>query len=144
MKSIAAGIHHSVGITQAGECLVWGRLDSGQLGIDVQALPLNDPTQIVLDLRQKPRILLHPKTLPIKDCVHIGSGTDHSIVITGAGKAYSWGFNTNFQCGQGSGNEPEDILVAKLIDGKDTREKKWCWTRAGRQYSILASESEQP
>lgn len=54
MKMVAGGMHHSVCVTESGECLVWGRIDGGQLGIDIPPALLDDPTKVLRDGRQKP------------------------------------------------------------------------------------------
>nr|POF14307.1 protein pim1 [Quercus suber] len=136
MRTVHGGRHHSIGVTAAGECLVWGRMDGAQMGLDVSKLSLDDPTKITVDDRGKPRILLEPTALPIPKCVDATAGPDHCIAVTQDGKAYSWGFNVNYQCGQGT---DDDILVAKLINGKAVRDVNICWAGAGGQYSMLAS-----
>lgn len=138
MKMIQGGTHHSICVTQTGECLVWGRMDGAQMGIDLNALPLDDP-QIVVSERGKPRILLEPTALPISGCSFVAAGSDHNILVTSDGKAYSWGFNAIHQCGQG---RDDDIVVATLIDNTVVRGKKLTWAGAGGQYSMLAGPSD--
>ncbi|KAJ9376072.1 hypothetical protein DTO063F5_8994 [Paecilomyces variotii] len=139
MKMIQGGRHHSIGITQSGECLVWGRMDGAQTGLDINSPPIDDPTKVISE-RGKPRILLQPVALPIPGCVYAAAGSDHNILITSEGRAYSWGFNATYQCGQGP--SIDDIPVATLIDNPSVRDKKFCWAGAGGQYSILASSHE--
>jgi regulator of chromosome condensation len=136
MKMIEGGSHHSVGVTRSGECLVWGRIDGGQLGLDVSKLPLDDPNKVIVDSRNKPRILLQPTPLPISNCAHAASGSDHSLLVVSEGKVYSWGFNATYQCGQGT---DDDILVAKQMNGKQVRDQKITWAGGGGQYSMFAS-----
>jgi regulator of chromosome condensation len=137
MKTIQGGAHHSIGVTETGKCLVWGRIDGYQMGIDVKMLPLDEPTKVVVDERGSPRILLQPTSIPNLDASYVAAGTDHNIVITTAGKAYSWGFNANYQCAQGT---TDDIEVATLIDNTAVRHKKLVWAGAGGQFSIFAAE----
>lgn len=136
MRTVHGGRHHSIGITKAGECLVWGRMDGAQMGLDISQLPIDDPTKVTVDDRGRPRILLQPTPLPLPKCIYADAGPDHCIAVTQEGKAYSWGFNVNHQCGQGT---DDDILVAKLINGKAVRDMSICWAGAGGQYSMLAS-----
>lgn len=139
MKLIRGGSHHSIGVTWCGECLVWGRIDGAQSGLDIgQQLPLDDPDKVIVE-RGRPRILLQPTPLPISGCVYAAAGPDHNIVITSDGKAFSWGFNGNYQCGQGT---DDDIPLATLIDNSAVRNKKLSWAGAGGQYSMLASPFE--
>jgi regulator of chromosome condensation len=144
MKMIQGGTHHSIGVTQMGKCLVWGRMDGAQMGIDISTLPINDPKLIVSE-RGKPRILLEPTALPIIGCTYVAAGSDHNILITSGGKAYSWGFNANYQCGQGP--KDDDITIATLIDNSAVRQKRLSWAGAGGQYSMIAgphADSDEP
>ncbi|KAL1965400.1 hypothetical protein VTN77DRAFT_5837 [Rasamsonia byssochlamydoides] len=138
MKMIQGGSHHSIGITQTGECLVWGRIDGAQMGLDTSQLPIDDPKKVISSENGKPRILLEPTALPIAGCVYAAAGSDHNILVTAEGKAYSWGFNANYQCGQGSS---DDVPIATLINNSAVREKKLCWAGAGGQFSMLAAVS---
>ena len=135
MKMIEGGLHHSVGVTHGGKGLVWGRIDGAQVGLDIKKLPLDDPNK-VLFAHGRPRILLQPTSLNLFGCVYAAAGSDHNIVITSDGKAYSWGFNANYQCGQG---DDDDISVATLIQCSVVDDKKLSWAGAGGQYSMLAS-----
>ena len=136
MKMIEGGSHHSVGVTQGGECFVWGRIDGAQMGLDIDKLLLGDPDKVLVD-HGRPRILLQPTSLPLSGCVYVAAGSDHNIVITSDGKAYSWGFNANYQCGQGSSDD--EISMASLIKGPVIDDKKMSWAGAGGQYSMLGS-----
>ncbi|KAL2007224.1 hypothetical protein VTN00DRAFT_8662 [Thermoascus crustaceus] len=138
MKRIRGGSHHSIGVTWSGERLVWGRIDGAQMGLDMSNLPLDDPDKVIVE-RGKPRILLQPTPLTVSGCVYAAAGSDHSIVVTSDGKAYSWGFNSNYQCGQGT---DEDIPIATLIDNSAVRNKRLSWAGAGVQYSMLAAPFE--
>ena len=139
MKSIQGGSHHSIGVTQSGKCLVWGRLDGSQMGIDISKLPIDEPTKIVVDERHRPRIALQPISIPNITCSSVAAGSDHNIAITTDGKAYSWGFNANYQCGQGT---DDDIEIATEINNTAVRGKHLVWAGAGGQYSMLAARYE--
>ena len=136
MKMVDGGLHHSIGLTQSGECLVWGRTDGFQMGLRMTALALDNPSQVIADSRGRPRILLKPTSLPLPPCVHVSTGSDHCFAVTAEGKAYSWGFNVTYQCGQGT---TDDVEVATLMNGKQIRDEKLCWAGGGGQYGMLAS-----
>lgn len=106
------------------------------MSLDVNKLLLDDPDKVVVN-HGRPRILLQPTTLPLFGCVYVAAGSDHNIIITSDGKAYSWGFNTNHQCGQGGSDD--DIHVATLIKSSKIDDKNLSWAGAGGQYSMLAS-----
>lgn len=135
VSCIKGGGHHSIAVTGAGECLVWGRLDGSQCGIDVATLP---DESTVKDERGKPRILKTPTAVPGIEgkVVFATAASDHSFAITEQGRAYSWGFSTNYQTGQGT---DDDVEIATKIDNTATREKKLNFATAGGQFSILTA-----
>ena len=133
LVSITGGSHHSAAVTTLGRCLVWGRMDGNQIGIPAEALPAVDK---ILDQNNKPRILINPTEVPGLGRVrHVAIGTDHTIAINAAGEAYSWGFNINYQCGQGG---TDDVEVPTRIDNTAVRGKMLEWAGAGGNFSILA------
>lgn len=134
---ITGGAHHSVAVTEKGECVVWGRLDGFQLGLKLETLPENN---LVRDSHGNARILTVPTQVPGIDTVHAAAGTDHCIAITRDGKAYSWGFSLNCQTGLGS---DDDVEVATLIDNTAIRGKKLVWAGAGGQFSVLAGLADE-
>lgn len=139
---IKGGGHHSLAITDSGDCLIWGRIDGHQLGIsdaDIAALPED---AVVKDEKGTPRILAVPqKVLGIEGkVVTAAAASDHNIVITESGKAWSWGFSANYQTGQGT---VDDVLVPTMIDNTAVREKRLTGAVAGGQYSILIAAAEE-
>ena len=135
MKVIRGGAHHSIAITQNGECLVWGRMDGSQMGVGSVNILLNDPKFVAMDERGKPRILLQPTLLPLPECDFAAAGSDHNVVVTNDGKAFSWGFNVNYQCGIGT---EDDVDIPQVIENTAVRDKHLIWAGAGGQYSMLA------
>ncbi|RMZ79041.1 hypothetical protein DV737_g3578, partial [Chaetothyriales sp. CBS 132003] len=140
MQTVDGGLHHSIALTQSGECLVWGRVDGFQTGLDVGKLPVDDASKVITDTRGNPRILLHPTALPIPSSVYVTAGSDHNFAVTAEGKAYSWGFNATYQCGQGT---DDDVQTATLMNGKQIRDEKIVWAGAGGQYGMLASRLQE-
>lgn len=136
VRIIRGGAHHSIAITQDGECLVWGRMDGSQMGVGSVNLPLNDSKVVAMDERGKPRILLQPTLLPLPKCHYAAAGSDHNIVVTTDGKAFSWGFNVNYQCGIGT---EDDVDIPQVIENSAVRDKHIIWAGAGGQYSMLAA-----
>ena len=131
---LAGGAHHSIAVTEDGECLVWGRLDGCQCGLKVANLPEDD---IVRDEKGAARILAAPTAIDgVGEAAHAAAGTDSSIMVNKAGRAFSWGFSGNYQTGLGT---TEDVEVATLIDNTAVREKKLVWAGAGGQFGMLAS-----
>lgn len=129
---IQGGSHHTVAVTDKNELLVWGRIDGNQSGLKIQDLPEDD---IVRDSAGHPRILVVPTQIPNIKAVTAAAGSDHCIAIDKDGKAWSWGFSTTFQTGQGT---DEDIELATMIDNTAVRDKKLLWAGAGSQFSAVA------
>ena len=63
------------------------------------------------------------------------AGTDHNIVINGQEEAFSWGFSTNYQTGQG---QTDDVLAPTKLENTAVRGKEITWAGCGGQYSIIA------
>ena len=134
--SIGGGLHHSIAVTDRGECLVWGRLDGFQLSIKIDSIPA---AHLIRDEHDRPRILTVPTRVPGLEAADAAAGTDHCIAISKDGKAYSWGFSATYQTGQGS---DRDVEVATLIDNTAVRGQNLVWAGAGGQFSVIASAAE--
>lgn len=139
ITSITGGAHHSVAVTANGELLIWGRMDGNQMGLDIASLPAEE---LIKDVSDKARILIRPSQVP---AATIGTaqmatvGTDHTICINTNGEAFSWGFNVNYQCGQGN---TDDITHPTRIENTAVRNRDLNWAGAGGQFSVLTSVAE--
>ncbi|PGH28066.1 serine/threonine protein kinase [Polytolypa hystricis UAMH7299] len=88
IKHILRSIHYSAAITCDGECLAWGRIDDGWIGLDIKQFLLAG-SRIIVE-RNRPRILLGPTVPPlIANCIYVAAGGHHNIAVTADGKAYS-------------------------------------------------------
>lgn len=139
--SIKGASHHSIAATSTGECMVWGRIDGAQMGMskeDILALPADD---VVKDDKDRARILKIPHKVPaIKgDVVCVTASSDHNLVVTKDGKAWSWGFSANYQTGLGT---TDDVEVATMIDNTAVRERKLNGATTGGQFSILTAPAD--
>ena len=140
ISTITGGSHHSAATTTNGKLLVWGRLDGHQLGLDPDHLP---ETDLIRDSSDRARILIQPTELPaatIGTAKLVATGTDHTIGINTAGEAYSWGFNVNYQCGQGGGSD--DIEEPTRVENTAVKDRELTWAGCGGQFSILAAVAE--
>ncbi|KZF22712.1 RCC1/BLIP-II protein [Xylona heveae TC161] len=137
VELVSGGAHHSIAVTKEGDCLAWGRLDGYQTGIRIEDLPQE---AVILDERQKPRILTRPTRVPGFQARQACASSDHSIAVSVEGRAYSWGFSANYQTGQGT---DDDVEVATLIDNTAVRDKRLNWAGAGGQYSVLTAPAEE-
>jgi len=75
-RAIAAGLQHSLVVTETGEVLAWGANDYGQLG-DGSVESRRSPVRVAL-----------PSTVRA-----VAAGWYHSIALTEAGEVFAWGFN---------------------------------------------------
>lgn len=138
ISTIKGGGHHSIAAAENGDCLVWGRIDGHQIGISNDELSKLPEDVVMQDARGDPRILLVPeKVTAIQGAVaKLATASEHNIVVTQDGKAWSWGFSANYQTGQG---QVEDVLVPTMIDNTAVREKALNGVFTGGQYSILTA-----
>lgn len=132
------GEFHSLAITGDGRCLVWGRLDGGQLGIKLTKEELDDPKVTRRDEFGRPGIVLKPvQVSDVGHVVHASCSSRHTIFVNQQTKAFSSGYANGFKLGNGS--EDDDVEVASEIKAKALRELKgltWCGT--GGQFSMVA------
>lgn len=138
--SIKGGGHHSIAATSEGDCLIWGRIDGNQTGLSKDQLAALPVEATIKDDKGDPRILAEPtKLTAIEGKVSLVTCcSDHNIVVTEAGKAYSWGFSANYQTGQGT---IDDVLTPTLIDNTAVRERKLNGTTTGGQFSIVTAKA---
>ncbi|KAK5128532.1 hypothetical protein LTR85_003202 [Meristemomyces frigidus] len=140
VTSIMGGGHHSLAATANGDCLIWGRIDGHQIGIADEDIAKMPEDIVMRDEKGDPRIVMVPtKVTAITGAVtQVATSSDHNIVVTKEGKAWSWGFSANYQTGQG---QVDDVLVATMIDNTAVREKKLTGATTGGQFSILTAEA---
>lgn len=132
------GEFHSLAITSDGRCLVWGRLDGGQLGIKLTQEELDDPKITRRDEYGRPGIVLRPVQVSnVGHVVHASCSSRHTIFVNQEAKTFSSGYANGYKLGNGS--EDDDVEVATEIKAKALRELKgltWCGT--GGQFSTVA------
>lgn len=137
---VVGGEHHSVALTDDGKVLVWGRVDGHQCGF---APDVYSHENSLYDEANRPRIVRVPtahETIP-GPAVAIAVGTDTSIAITREGVAWSWGFNSTYQAGQGK--TLGEVFPPRAIDNSVVRERKILSAGCGGQFSVLASRHEE-
>lgn len=133
---LAGGNMHSIGMTEKGECLTWGRCDNGVCGIDMSTVPKE---KYALNERGEPGILTEPMVVPgVPEVVDVAAGPDHCFVITKDGKGYSWGLGNNFQLGQGN-NIEEEKLPLVLRGSTITDDVKFVSVGCGGSFNFLAT-----
>jgi regulator of chromosome condensation len=137
--AVEGGSHHNVAFTSSGDVYVWGRCDGSQTGIPVSELNDSIDEDMVLKTEAgKAKILIKPTAIPGLENIVTGAvGPEHTIVINKDGKAYAWGFSSNYQTGLGT---DDDVETPTMIDNTAVRETKLIWAGCGGQYSILAAK----
>ena len=135
IAQIRGGKHHAIARTATGEVLFWGRIDESQGGLKHSDMP-ND-SLVFHETNGRPLAAIKPIVIPNLKADLVATASDTCFVITTEGKAYSWGFSTNYQTGQGT---DDDIVEATLLDNTAVRGKKIVFAGAGGQFGILAGE----
>lgn len=135
LKQIAAGTHHSIGITHDGRTLVWGRCTDGQMGVDMEAFSettYNDDSG-------KLAFVLEPIVVPGIKARSVDAGSDTSFAIGEDGVGWAWGFGDSHRLGLGS---TATVPIARQLGGKALEERgnKLCWVGTGGQFSMIAGE----
>lgn len=135
IREIQGGEHHSIACTKDGELLIWGRCDDGQAGIKLDEQPKD---RFIFDDRGRPRIL-KPTVIAGIHAVSVAAGIDDSFAISLEGKAYSWGFSSNYRTGQGT---EDTVIEATLLSQGEVKNKKLTYVGCGGQFSVLAGPAE--
>ncbi|KAI1844210.1 hypothetical protein JX266_009694 [Neoarthrinium moseri] len=137
---LSGGADHSAAVTVDGQCLVWGRIDGGQLGVELDDKQLQDDTLTRRDDRGLPRICLRPVAVPnIGATVYVSCGTGHTIFVNTEGRAYGAGFGSLGQLGIAS---KDDAKVAERITGAAVKDKTLTWCGAVGLFSMVAAAGE--
>ncbi|KPM39872.1 hypothetical protein AK830_g6690 [Neonectria ditissima] len=137
VQVLDGGTHHSAAVTAGGQCLMWGRIDGGQLGIEFTQEQMEDSSHVLRDERDKPRICLRPTAVSgIDPVAHVACSTGHTVYITREGRGYATGFGSGGQLGTGS---EDDADVPQLVKGKEVGDKRLVLAGAGGQFSIVAA-----
>ncbi|KIH90603.1 regulator of chromosome condensation [Sporothrix brasiliensis 5110] len=155
--ALAGGGHHSTAVTADGRCLVWGRIDAGQLGMALAELEAADAAardpahrRLLRDERGRSRACLLPATVNLNlgtataadtTAVAVACGTDHTIIVTAASPhgVFGAGYNGQAQLGIGGGEDDDDeVPVATCLRSKTLRSRRLTWAGAGAQYSMVA------
>jgi regulator of chromosome condensation len=135
IKQIAGGAHHTLACTKTGQVIIWGRIDTKQGGMEIEKM---DQESIFFDENKKPRFLTKPAVIPGINAAYVATANDTCLVVDLDGKAYSWGFSSNYQTGQGS---DEDVVVATHVDNSALKGKKLTFAGLGGQFGILAGDA---
>lgn len=127
----------SIASISDGNTLVWGCLEPNMTGLDPNSL---DPAKITRDPGGHPVMLIAPTQLKraAKSPTFATGGRTHNILV-GNGRAFSWGKNHVYECGQG--HTGDIVKPTKLITAREGELRDWVWGGAGQQFGMLASHT---
>ncbi|MFA5386929.1 MAG: hypothetical protein WC322_00850 [Candidatus Paceibacterota bacterium] len=107
IKNIRTGMYHTCAVSNAGNIYCWGYNNKGQLGnssSSTSTLPI--------------RVLKGAATTTDNDGTYltnikeIDAGSNHSCAVSNAGHAYCWGYNSDYELGDGlTGDQSTPIRV---------------------------------
>jgi alpha-tubulin suppressor-like RCC1 family protein len=100
---VSAGLHHTCGVTTAGETWCWGFNGDGQLG-DGSTNASDAPV----------------KVSSAEVFVAVSAGAWHSCAVTDTGQGYCWGYGANGQLGNGTGLYNATNTTPLLVSGGNT------------------------
>jgi alpha-tubulin suppressor-like RCC1 family protein len=116
---VSCGLGHALFLLDTGRVLAWGNGGNGRLGIG----DVGDRTEA------SPIASLHHEVITAIQC-----GASHSLVLTNQGKVYSWGKNSQGQCGLGHMEDTNRPALIRKLDEITIIELS-----AGWEHSIVLS-----
>lgn len=128
-QSISCGQHHTVALDAEGKVYCLGRKEYGRLGMGEINQDLVVPTPIPV--------------LEATKCIEVAAGEAVTFALTENGTAYSWGMASNNQLGHG--NEDEDALEPRVVEGAQLQQKLVLTASSGGQHTVLlATDRNNP
>eukprot|EP01031_Cornospumella_fuschlensis_P031544 gene31544-38125_t len=97
VKDISCGLGHTLFLSTTGQVWAWGNGGNGRCGLG----DVFDRTEACL-----------LSSLAFEKIVALQCGASHSLALTDKGQVYSWGKNSQGQCGHGN---LEDVLKPALV-----------------------------
>lgn len=88
--AVAAGEHHSLALTAAGDVYAFGSNREGQLGADTGGRDAPSPLAVLGPARGTP------------PAAAVAAGARHSAAVDAAGRCLAWGWSLHGQCGTGA------------------------------------------
>ncbi|ORJ53140.1 beta-propeller fold lactonase family protein, partial [Geothermobacter hydrogeniphilus] len=106
IRAVAAGLDHSLALTEDGRVLAWGGNAHGQLG---DGSRVNHP---------KPTPVTDAAGTPLTEVVAIAAGYGHSLALRRDGSLFAWGGNWMGQLGDGG--TTEQLNPVPVVDAAGT------------------------
>jgi regulator of chromosome condensation len=130
---VGGGGHHSAAVTENGEIYMWGRLDSGQLGLDNNNI---EEENIARDAHGRARSLKIPMLISDEKFSRIECGSSHNLAIHKKDQSvWSWGFGEMYQTGHGP--PARDTPFPTKIENSAVRDVKIVELGCGAQFSVI-------
>lgn len=126
VTDVSCGLGHALFLLHTGRVYAWGNGGNGRLGLG----DFQDRTEAC------PVVLLQHDVVTAVQC-----GASHSMALTNAGRIYSWGKNTQGQCGHGTAEDQTRPQMIRKLDDKVIVQVAAGWehslalTQEGRMYS---------
>ncbi|KAL6738847.1 hypothetical protein Aduo_012348 [Ancylostoma duodenale] len=118
-RSISCGVNGSAAITSDGDLVVWGDFTNQQnRPFESSEVPNKTARKSTLEISSSPK---RSRVQQLPHSVHVEGrprvvccGAEHILVLTSAGRLFSWGRNRFGQCGVG---HCQPVLEPQLVEG---------------------------
>lgn len=121
VTSVAAGYFDSFAVTSTGAVYSWGINNLGQLGNGGSATA-KTPTLVSL-----------PSGVSVAS---LSTGYAHTLIVTGAGVPYAWGYNASGQLGDGTVTTRRTPVAVRVLTGTTVTS-----SRAGSLHSLAVTST---
>lgn len=123
IKDISCGLGHTLFLTVKGTVWAWGNGGNGRLGLG----DIYDRTEACIVVGLANEVV-----------ISVQCGASHSLALTERGHVYSWGKNTQGQCGHGN---TEDVIKPTLIKKLSVGDIYITQVTAGWEHSLALTKA---
>ena len=140
---VSLGSYHSIALAQDGTVYSWGSNSNGKLG-DNSTTQSSIPVQVVMGSYSGTNYLGDNTNNKI---IAVALGADHSMALDESGLVYTWGYNGNWQLGDGTYSTGR-VTPVNVVDGAyngtsylgDNSSNKIIAIAGGYDHSIALAE----
>jgi len=129
--ALAAGLAHTVALSDAGDAYAWGWNSDGQLGTGAEE---SSPAPL----------LLEAACLEAERLVGVACGARHTLLLAASGAAYACGLGDHGQLGDGGGGGGKGRRVPARIPIPDGARVAGVAGSSGGWHSLLLLQPRQP
>lgn len=115
---IACGLGHALFLVVGSRVYAWGNGGNGRLGLGTVSDRAEAEPIVELDGHQ---------------IISVSCGASHSMALSKSGRLYTWGKNSQGQCGRGGGSNGEDVLKPVAVTSV---KEPFCQVAAGWDHSL--------